>query len=71
MYVRERRNGRNPCCPLPFGTYPNDALYGLRLSHWIDVVKYVLFHAPAKLFDQRLEHLCVCGLNQLGRGEHV
>ena len=59
------------CRPLPFGAGPHHALDGLRLGDRIDVVELAVFQAALKLFDEWLEHLRVCGLNQLGGGEHL
>src|SRR6478735_1136945 len=59
------------CRPLPFGAGPDHALHGLCFGQRIDVVEQALVHAALELFDERLEHLGVCGLDQLGGGEHL
>src|SRR5271165_7597682 len=57
--------------PVPFGARPHHALDGLRGGHRIDIVEHALLQAALKLFDERLEHFRVCGLNQVGGGEHL
>ena len=34
-------------------------------------MELALFQTALKLFDERLEHLGICGLDQLGGGEHL
>ena len=59
------------CRPLPFGACPHHALDRLCGREGIDVVEDTVLQSPSKHFDERFEHLGVCGLNQAGGGEHL
>src|SRR5215213_10901131 len=59
------------CRPLPFGACPDHALDRLRCRDRIDVVEHAIEQTALKRVDQRLEHFCVCGLNQCGGGEDL
>src|SRR6478609_8537000 len=59
------------CRPLSFGTGPHDALHGACLGQRIDGVEQALLQTLLELFDERLEHLGVCGLDQFGGGEDL